>query len=59
MRHRGKMVCEMWKFKRTLYFVKGGKGWITNILPKKKKKKKLQHKNINKQKDRDAFDLQI
>ena len=41
-------------YKITVYFVTCVQKLLFNIVSTK-----LQHKNINKQKDRDAFDLQI
>ena len=53
MHQRRKLVCEKLKFKITVYFVIGERRLILNIVSTK-----LQHKNINKHRDRDAFDLQ-
>ena len=47
------MVCEKLKFKITIYFVACVHRLIFNIVSTK-----LLRKNINKKKDRDAFDLQ-
>ena len=46
------MVCKKLKFKITVYFVTSVQRLILNIVSTI-----LKHKNINKKKDRDAFDL--
>ena len=52
MRHWGKMVCEKLKFEITVYFVTCVQRLILNNVSTK-----LWHRNINKNKDVDAFDL--
>ena len=47
------MVCENLKFEITVYFVTSVHKSILKIVSTK-----LYHKNINKKKDRDAFDIQ-